>query len=98
MESYNIDLPPIPYLTQILKNCPKSGLVYLDLWKMRNKENVIMVEKRLVRQLFVTSLVRFRNDVTGIVREGLANVDETPSHFIIEMVGWDEIDGNDFLG
>ncbi len=93
MQSYNSDnLPPRPYLVQVLKNCPKSGLLYLDLWNMRNRDNIVFIEKGQIRTIFLTSTLRFRNDLMGLVREGLASAEETPSHYSIELVGWDNDD------
>jgi hypothetical protein len=91
MSIFDDDLPPTPYLRQILRIFPRAVLLYIDLWKLRNQENIVMVERASLRLDFLTSLPKFRNDLMCLVKEGLANVEETKSFFIVELVDW-EID------
>ncbi len=89
------DLPPYNYLLQVLEHCPKAGALYLNLWKDKDKNNIVNIDKKTVREDYLSSLSKFRHDVLMLVKEGLASVDESPGQMIIELTGWD-IDAEGF--
>ena len=91
----NNDLPPYNYLLQVLEHCPKAGALYIHLWKDKDKKNIIKINKKTVREEYLSSLSKFRHDVLMLVKEGLASVDESPNQMIIELTGWD-IDAEGF--
>jgi len=84
------EYPPYPYLFQILEHCPKSGLVYMQLWKLRDKNSRVVVDKKDIRTEFLMTGIKFRNDLLSLVREGLCNVDESPQKIYIELVDFQE--------
>ncbi|HLT41317.1 MAG TPA: hypothetical protein VKZ95_01325 [Sphingobacteriaceae bacterium] len=84
------DYPPYPYLAQVLNHCCKAAGTYLDLWKVRDKENKILVEKDDIRMRFLTSTHHFNHNVLLLAREGLASIQETPTHLSIELTDWDD--------
>jgi hypothetical protein len=84
------DYPPYFYLEQILKHCPQAAFTYLQLWKKRDKDNKIHLDKKDIRLEFLKSRTKIQNELLLIVHEGLANIDETPKSIVIELVGWDE--------
>lgn len=84
------DFPPYNYTIQILSHCPKAGLTYFQLWSKRNKENKLTVLKKDIPTEFLTSVVRFRNDLMLLVKEAFVNVEETSKAFFLELTDWNE--------
>jgi hypothetical protein len=83
------DYPPYPYLSQVLKNCPKAGLTYLEIWKDRDQINKVHVYKKDVPSTYLSSLAKFRHDLLLLVKEALVNIEETPLVIHIELIGYD---------
>jgi hypothetical protein len=74
--NFNIDLPPYVYLTQVLNHCPRSASTYIELWRHKDKNSKVSVAKNQIRNQFLMSAAKFRNDLMSLVKEGLINVDE----------------------
>jgi hypothetical protein len=90
MSSYSF--PPFFQFHQVLQNCPKAGLTYLNLWQNKNKENCLYVTKTDIRNEYLSSLSKFRHDILLLVREGVISVNETPEKIYIDLLDWDELD------
>lgn len=84
------DLPPYPYLAQILSHCPKAASTYISIWRARDENNAITVNKSEIRNSFLITPTRFKNDMLVLVKEGLISVEESPKMLQIDVVGWDE--------
>ena len=83
------DYPPYPYLFQVAEHCPKSVVSYMNLWKSRNKDNRVFVFKSDIRSDYLTTHTKFKNDLLMLAKEGLVSVDESPSKYTVELVGYD---------
>ncbi len=77
-----------PYLLQVLKNCPKAGLTYCELWQRRNSESKIYLLKKEIKTEFLIHRAKFENDILLLVKEGLINMHETSSAYCIELVNF----------
>ncbi len=101
---------PLPeyYLLQISKNCPKALFLYLQLWRKRDKDNQVSVERSKIRVEYLISVAKFRHDLLMLIAEGLLSYYETCSEvdpknetlntFSIELVDWqDDIDAEGHL-
>jgi hypothetical protein len=86
---FNIELPPYPYLVQVINNHPLAAATYVEIWRQRDKENKITIEKNEIRNKFLIAPTKFRNDLYQLVREGLANVHESWDK---EKKDWHKID------
>lgn len=88
------DYPPYPYLEQVLNHCNEAGSTYLSLWKDRNKDNCVSIEKAEIRTRFLCSRHLFHNNLLKLVKEGLISVDETADKITVHLVDWeyDEIE------
>ena len=83
-------LPPYAYLMQVLLHCPLAAFTYVQLWKEKNKENKLVVDKDQIQNYYLISKTRFKNNLQLLAREGLVNIDERPSTLEIEFVAWDD--------
>jgi hypothetical protein len=86
---FKIDLPPYPYLVQVINNQPKSASTYIELWRQRDGKNKVSVDKQEIRNKFLIAPTKFRNELYGLVREGLINVHESWDK---EQKSWHKID------
>ena len=84
------DYPPYPYLEQIVNHCPKAAALYLVLWKNRDKSNKLSVYKKDIQMEYLTSPVKFRNDLLQLCKEALISIDETPNVIHLELVDWQD--------
>lgn len=81
--------PPHLYMAQVLEHCPRAGSTYLKIWREKNKDNRLVIEKKDFRKEQLVSLTVFKNDLISLVREGLISFEETPDLIYIELVDWD---------
>jgi hypothetical protein len=88
IHQFSEDSPPIFYLKQICDHCPKAASLYIDLWKNRDKNCKIYIEFNQIESQYLCSKLSFRRNLMLLVREGLANVDETSKGIKIELVDW----------
>lgn len=82
--------PPYNYLKEVLTNCPKAGLLYLQLWEYADDSWELIVPKKNIRDKFLMSPTRLRNDLMNLVREGFVSVHETKKDYKFELVGWND--------
>lgn len=86
MQDYN-EFPPIKALTRVLKNCPKSSLVYVQLWDKRGKHLGFTVKKKDVRKEFLISPTVFRNLLAPLMFLNLIDFAESDDEFQIDIMG-----------
>ncbi len=84
------EVPPYEYLVQAAEHCPNAIATYLSVWRQADKDRKIHVYKKDVLTEYLKPIVKFRNDLMLLVREGLVSVEETPKSLCIELVSWDE--------
>jgi len=82
--------PPYLYLVQVLQHCPRSGVLYLELWKNKNKNNSLRIIKDTIRQDYLTTITKMRTDLLSLAREALISFEETSHTILVELVGWDD--------
>lgn len=87
------DFPPYLLLMQVLLHCPKAGSTYMQLWSSRGKDNRVRVYKEDCRQSLFISLVKFRNDLLLLMREGLIAVDEGPNSIDVQFLDEQVLEG-----
>lgn len=78
------DFPPLAILKKILRNCPKSTLLFLDLWKHR-KDNKATFRVKDIRDKFLMSEIMFRNQLIVLARFELISIKKTQHHYQIEF-------------
>jgi len=84
-----IECPPYYYLLQVAEHCPKAVFTYMQLWKSRDAKNCAQVYKEDVKNTFLVSLAKFRNDLFLLMKEGLVSIEESPLSLKVEMVDFD---------
>ena len=84
MQGYS-DFPPFIYLKRILQTSPHSALLYASIWKMKNKENKLKINRSEVKRKLFISATLFRNHLYAIGSLDLLKFHETPEAFLIEF-------------
>jgi hypothetical protein len=86
------DYPPYPYLEQVLSHCPKAGCTYLYLWKHRDSNNYLQIERDKIPSSTLFSTASFLHNLRLLASEGLISFIEKGNRLKIELVGWDIFD------
>ncbi len=86
------DYPPYPYLYQVALYCPKAVITYMQLWEKRNKNSCkTTIIKSDLKNQYLTTATKLKNDLLLLMREGLLSiVEETSYSLVIELVDFDE--------
>jgi hypothetical protein len=84
------EYPPFFYLSQVLKHYPKSAYTYLSLWRNKNKENVVIIEKKSIHLELLIHPSKFFNDIIKLSDEGLLSFIEKEGTFHLELTDWQE--------
>ena len=86
MIDYN-DYPPIKYFTRVLKTCPKSAFLYIQIWKNKSKNMLLSAEKKDIRKDFWVSPTMFRNLLAPLMFMNLIHYIESEDKFQIDVQG-----------
>ena len=89
MKDYE-DFPPIKYFLRVLKNSPKSALLYVQIWKKSKKKDTIVVKKKDVRKDYLLAPALFRNLLLPLTLLNLINYTEDEVEYIIDLSGMPE--------
>lgn len=81
------DFPPIKYFTRVLKNCPRSALLYLELWKKKGKFMSIVTCKKDIRKDYLMSPTLFRNLLAPLMFLNLIHFRESDDKFEMDVLG-----------
>jgi len=87
MKEYK-EFPPIKYFLRVLKNCPESALLYIQLWKQRT-EKPLFVQKSEIRKIYMISPTKFRNFLSPLAFLGLLIFKEADGEYQINSMGQD---------
>lgn len=82
MQSYN-EFPPLKYFIRVLKSCPKSALLYVQIWKSKNN----VVKKRNIRKEYLISPTLFRNLLVPLAFLNVLHFLESDEEFRIDVLG-----------
>lgn len=92
MEKFNFQPPPpMPYLLSLAQHQPLAIETYLLLWQKKDNKSIVRVPKLELKSEFLMPKQRFTNSLRGLVKEGLASVEETNSQYIVELIDWEEM-------
>lgn len=86
MKDY-IDFPPLNYFFRVLKSCPKSALLYVQLWKKKGKHMNLVTKKKNVRKDYLISPTMFRNLLSPLMFLNLISFLESDDGFQIDILG-----------
>ena len=86
MQDYS-EFPPIKYFTRVLKSCPKSALLYIQIWKNKGKQMNFVTDKREVRKDYLISPTMFRNLLAPLMYLNLIHFTESDEKFQIDLSG-----------
>jgi hypothetical protein len=83
---YNI-FPPLKYFLRVLKSCPKSALIYMQLWEKKNKHSKLIIQKKDIRKEYLISPTMFRNLLSPLMFLNLIIFLESDEKFQIDILG-----------
>lgn len=81
------EYPPLKYFTRVLKNCPKSALLYIQLWKNKGKHMNLVTEKGNIRKEYLISPTMFRNLLAPLMYLNLIHFVENDGKYQIDVLG-----------
>ena len=91
MAIYQIEeMPPKPFLMQVLNHCSKAALLYIHLWEKRDKDNRVIMTKEDVSHIMHHSA--FRDNLRKLNCEGLIDYSESLGGIWVEMVDWQDVE------
>lgn len=84
------EIPPIDYIKLIAQHCPRALMTYISLWEHKDRHDCVAIRKKSVRQDFLLTPTRLRNELFLLVREGLISISENENFIKVELVGWND--------
>jgi hypothetical protein len=79
--------PPIKYFIRVLKSCPISAILYIQLWHKRGQTMSFKVIKKDIRKEFLISPTLFRNNLTPLMYINLLSFKESDKDYEISIMG-----------
>ena len=86
MKDYT-EFPPLKYFTRTLKNCPKSALLYVQIWQKKDRHMNVVTYKKDVRKEYLISPTMFRNLLSPLMFLNLIQFIESGEKFEIDILG-----------
>lgn len=86
MKDYT-NFPPFKYFIRVLKSCPKSALLYTQLWKKKGKQMNFFTPKKDIRKEYLISPTMFRNLLAPLMFLNLVSFVESDDKFQIDILG-----------
>jgi hypothetical protein len=86
MKDYG-EFPPLKYFIRVLKSCPKSALLYVQIWRKKGKHMNLVTEKKEVRKDYLISPTMFRNLLAPLMFLNLIHFIECGEKFQIDVLG-----------
>lgn len=79
--------PPLKYFNRVLKSCPKSALLYIEIWKRKGDHMHLITQKKNVRREYLISPTLFRNLLAPLMFLNLIHFTESDEKFQIDIMG-----------
>ena len=86
MKDYS-EFPPLKYFTRVLKVCPKSALLYIEIWIIKGKHTYFAICKKDIRKEFLISPTMFRNLLAPLMFLNLIHFIEADDKIRIDIIG-----------
>jgi len=68
----------------------------MQLWQHADDNLKLKIRKDNIRNLFLCTPTKLKNDSMTLMREGLLGMDETPHYLHFELTGWEDDDDVDY--
>lgn len=81
------EFPPLKYFIRALKSCPKSALLYAELWKKKGKKTNVVTCKKDIRREYLISPTMFRNLLAPLMFLNLIIFIESDDKYQIDVLG-----------
>lgn len=86
MKTYS-EFPPVKYFLRVLKCCPKSALLYTELWQRKDRNFRLKAQKQDIRKEYLISPTMYRNLLAPLVFLNLIRFSESDEKFQIDLMG-----------
>jgi hypothetical protein len=86
MKDYG-EFPPIKYFLRVLKSCPESAYLYVQIWKNKGKNLNLVTKKKDVRKDYLISPTKYRNLLAPLMFMNLIHFVESDERFQIDISG-----------
>ena len=86
----NSSCPPEGYLLEVARHCPRALETYIYLWKNKNAQDTVYIDKEEIRSKYMKTRTKFRNDLEMLSIEGVISVVDDDKRFEIELLNWDD--------
>lgn len=83
------DYPPYSYVYQLARYAPKAIRSYMDLWKLRDGENIVTVPRQEISCMFGPNANAFHAALRSLVDENLASVEPTKETLRIHLTDYE---------
>jgi hypothetical protein len=86
MKEYK-NFPPLKYFLRVLKSCPKSALLYMQIWKKKDNDMSYSIIKKDIRKEHLISPTMFRNLLSPLMVLNLVTFIEKEEYFQMDILG-----------
>ncbi len=86
MKDYK-DFPPVNYFMRVLKSCPKSALLYAQIWDKKKASGRLITQKTDVRKQYNISPTIFRNLAAPLMNMNVLHFSESEERFYVDILG-----------
>lgn len=80
--------PPEAYFDIVLRRCPKAALLYKHLWKNKNADFCILIDKRNIHEYEIQNMKTFNHNLWLLNENHLINFFQDKNFFNVELTGW----------
>ena len=77
------DFPSLKNFRRVLQSCPQAALLYVSLWKLKDRKGKFSVLKNGLKKQFLLSPTLFRNLLIALSRVDILEFEETLDFFVI---------------
>jgi hypothetical protein len=86
MKDYS-DFPPRKYFMRVLKNCPQSAFLYLQVWQKKDKQKILKTKKSDIRKEYLITPTMFRNLLSPLRYMNLVDFTENNGEYEVDILG-----------
>jgi hypothetical protein len=81
------EFPPLKYFLRVLKNCPKSAFLYIQIWQNRGDHFCFVAKKNDIRKDYLISPTVFRNLLASLAYLNVIRICEDDEIYAIDVLG-----------
>ena len=75
--------PPFTSLRRVLYQCPRSAIIYINLWEMKTDSNLVKFKRKEIYDRFMITPTLFRNHLLQLRKLELIDYTEKNDQFLV---------------